>query len=122
MEDLKRIEAIVMEGDDLTEMHHVRLELDDIVHELYIKIDNEYSKHDKIELKAKLTKANSLKEILRDRVRMQATKEAKKNYNFRLAARDMLQKKTYEAILKMARLPRKDVKEAREELRSNKLE
>jgi hypothetical protein len=46
----------------------------------------------------------------------------KVNYNFRMAARSMLTKETYQKIWKQAQLTRTDTKEAKGELQKNRFD
>lgn len=128
MRSITDLKKIVLESQDKNELYSAEIELTEMISNLYAKVENARNSAYKVQYKGELSVAISIKDVCRDRqseLREQASKDAdahnRMNYNFRMAAKAMLTKETYENILVRAALPRKEVKEQTKELRSNRV-
>lgn len=129
MKSLTDLKKIVLESQDKNELYSAEIELTELISELYAKVAGARNASDKIKFKGELSVTNTMRDVCKDRqveLKTQLSREAdaanRQNYNFRMAAKSMLTKETYEKIWLMSSIPRKEVKEITKELRANRVE
>ena len=129
MNSLADLKKIVLESEDKNELYSAEIELTEIISDLYAKVANAYNAGQKIKYKGELSVAITIRDVCKDQqaeLRRKLSQEAdaanRQNYNFRMAAKSILTKETYEKIWAMSTIPRKEVKELNKELRANRVE
>lgn len=118
--NLQELKEKTLGSEELNELYQIEVELMEKVSELYKAVSMCETKTEQIEKKSDLTLANGLLGICRDRQSQRKDIEDRINYNFRMAAKDMLLPETYKKIYSKAHLPRIEVKMERSELRKNR--
>lgn len=122
MQKLKDLKGVVLNSQDKNELYLAEVELTEIINSQHTAIKLADTKMEVGEHIGNLNMAQTLVGICKERQSEVGNLANKINYNFRMAAKLMLSKETYDKIYMQANLPRKDVKEAKKELRSNRLE
>jgi hypothetical protein len=120
MMTLEHLKTIVLNSESKDEMYKCEIELTEIVSSLYKTLPLLDLGQERIETKSKLSLANSLLTVCRERKEEVGNLANRINYNFRTAAKLMLSKETYEKIYSQACVPRKETKEMKKELKSNR--
>lgn len=109
--DLVKTRAEMMASDDINQLYNIELDLTQYVGTLHKNVVTAGSNMEQVEEKAKLSMANALLGICRERQAEVKDTGNRLNYNFRMAAKSMLDEKTFDDIMQKARLPRRTVKE-----------
>lgn len=120
--DLKELRETIVESDDLTAIYNAHLDLEEGISELYKELEDVEERDERIRIKSDLTLANSLRKISIDRQKNLNNSEVVKNYNFRMAAKTVLTKPTYNVLMDLAAMPRRDVKAIEPELLKKRLD
>lgn len=128
MKTIADLKEIVLKAQDKDELYIAEIDLQELIADLYSKIETTYNAATKVRYKGELSVANSLIGICRERQNEVAKKQQdarnsdnRHNYNFRMAAKSVLTKATYEKISQLAILTRGEVKGMNPELRNNKV-
>lgn len=126
--DINDLQKIVLESKDRNELYATEIELIQVIAGLYANLNQVYSNSTRVRIKAQLSTAVALKEICKEgSTQLKHDEEREKNlankinYNFRMAAKQQLTKETYNKIWLLANTPRQEVKEAKVEMRKNRL-
>lgn len=119
--DLKQIRQDVMTSENINQLYEIELDLVEHIGALHKGIMLADTTIEQSEVKSNLSMANALLEICRDRQSEVKDTGGRLNYNFRMAARAMLSRETYNSIMDKAHLPRKKVKEETGYLKQNKV-
>jgi len=111
MKNIDDIKSVVLNTEDIKDLYEVQI---DITEHLSQKHDSR-SWHEKgsteyVRISGEIALLYSLLEICKDRINKWNDIEGKCNYNFRMAARMVLTKDTYEKVSALAKLPRDAVK------------
>ena len=118
--DLKQIRQDVMTSENINQLYEIELDLVEHIGTLHKGIMLADTTMEQSEVKSNLSMANALLEICKDRQSEVKDIGGRLNYNFRMAARAMLSRETYNLIMDKAHLPRKKVKEETNLLKQNK--
>lgn len=121
MNRLNELRTIVLESESAQELTLMELELTEMISGLYAKVSDSRSKAEANEHKANLSMANTLIRICREKGNGLRDKNNRLNYNFRMAAKDMLTPETFKKIMDKAHLPRLEAKAQREEMNQNRM-
>jgi hypothetical protein len=113
---------VVLNSQDKNELYIAEVEIQELIGALHKRIRMADTQMDKSDAQAELGIATSLVGICRERQSEVGNWANKVNYNFRMAARSMLTKETYQKIWKQAQLTRTDTKEAKGELQKNRFD
>jgi hypothetical protein len=111
---------VVLNSQDKNELYVAEVEIQELIGALHKRIRMADTHMDKSEAQAELGVANSLVGICRERQNEVGNWNNKVNYNFRMAAKVMLTKETYQKIWTQAQLTRTDTKESKKELQKNR--
>lgn len=122
MQDLQQLKQIVLTSQDKDELYLAEIELTELSSSLHKAIRLSEFASDQGEHKGNLSLATALIGICRERQQEMGNLANRINYNFRMAAKLMLKKETYEAIWQKSQLPRRDVKAESGDLRSKQME
>lgn len=117
---LSDLKEIVLNSQDKNELYSLEIELQELIGNIHKRIRMAGTIMDKSDAQAELGLANSMIGICRERQGEVGNWNNKVNYNFRMAAKAMLSKETYQKIWTQAQLTRTDTKESSKELRKNK--
>lgn len=117
---LSDLKEIVLNSQDKNELYSLEIELQELIGNLHKRIRMADTIMDKSDAQAELGLANSMIGICRERQNEVGNWNNKVNYNFRMAAKTMLSKETYQKIWVQAQLTRTDTKDAKKELRKNR--
>jgi len=118
--DLQATRTKVMESEDLKELYNVELDLTDHIAILHKSVMTAESTMEQCEYRGKLSISNALLGICRERQQEVKDIAGRINYNFRTAAKIMLKKETYQALMEKAQLTRRQVKSDYKQLSQNK--
>lgn len=121
MIDLKSLREKVMSAEELHELFNLELDLTEYKTKQHTSFHQSQTQHEQTEIKGNLSMLTTLLEICRERQSEIKDVNAKLNYHFRMAAKTMLEKQTYDSIMLKAQLPRKEFKAEAHELKKNKL-
>lgn len=112
----------VMSSESVTELYEFELDLTEYTGKLHKRIVLSETTMEQCEAKSELSLAKALLGICRERQAEVKDIGARLNHNFRLTAKAMLLRPTYQAIVEKSQLPRKEFKAIAGELKANKLE
>lgn len=118
--NLKETRQKVMTAETVTDLYELELDLTEHIGALHKGVMLSDNTMEQSEVKSKLSMANALLCICRERKAEVKDIGSRLNYNFRMAAKAMLSKQTYDAIMLKAQLPRREVKAEKNELRANR--
>ncbi len=126
MEDLQNK---ILHSQDLDDLYELQLALDKDISQGYRNVALAQTNFEKIDAKGNLTMLYSMRDILLSRIpdlkeemKSGNNKENRLNYNFRMAAKVVLTKSTFEKIMQLATQTRQEVKQQSKELKKNKTE
>ena len=119
---IEELKEIAMQSEELEPLRATMVELTELSGQVYKAVMMAETTVDKTELKGKLTLINTLRDICSQRITELSNMQARLNYNFRMAAKSMLKKETFEAIMDMSQYRRRDVKAINNKLRAIPLE
>ena len=119
---IEELQDIAMLSKDIDEVRECFNALSNRSASLYESLPTVQTNIEAHKIKADLTRTNNLLEICRDRMYEVKNTTRQLDHNFRLAAREMLKKETYDKIKEMALFKRRDVKRIKYKLRSNPIE
>ncbi len=108
--DLVKARQNLMDSDDIKQLYNIELDLTEYVAQLHKNIITAGTIMEQSEEKGTLTMANALIGICRERQAEVKNTGGKFNYNFRMAAFDLLHETVYKEIAALALLPRKSIK------------
>jgi len=118
--NLKETRQKVMTAETVTDLYELELDLTEHIGVLHKGVMLSDTTMEQSEVKSNLSMANALLGICRERQAEVKDIGGRLNYNFRMAAKAMLSKQTYDAIMLKAQLPRREVKAEKNELRANR--
>lgn len=118
--NLKETRQSVMAAETITQLYELELDLTEHIGVLHKGVMTADTTFEQSEVKSNLSMANALLGICRERQAEVKDLGGRLNYNFRMAAKAMLTKDTYESIIRKAHLPRQEVKSETKELKQNK--
>lgn len=119
--DLKQTRQSIMAAETVEPLYEIELDLVELIGTLHKGIMMADSNFEQSEVKSNLSMANALLNICKDRQADVRDTGNRLNYNFRMAAKTMLSKETYQSIMDKSFLPRKEVKMEKKELQKNRL-
>lgn len=99
---LQELKVLVVEVDDTTELYRMDIQLTELMGKLHISHRTAESNLEQSEIKGDLALANSLLSILRDRISDAKNTNNRLNHNFRMHAKNMLDKSTFKEIMNAA--------------------
>lgn len=127
--DLDSLRATILESEDLKQLYEIQIDLSRSIANCHRGKREAQTESEVSELQGTLGTYIAIREVLTNRIPEikekqynEANQEQRLNYNFRMAAKLMLKKETYQSIMNEAHKPRRDVKENYRELKSNKIE
>lgn len=118
--DLKQTRQSVMSAETITQLYELELDLTEHIGVLHKSVMLSDTTMEQSEKKSDLSMANALLSICRERQSEVRDTGNRLNYCFRMAAKAMLTKDTYENIMRKAHLPRQEVKSETKELKQNR--
>lgn len=121
MKSLSDFKKVVLSSQDKNELYLTEVELQEYIGARHKAIRMAETEMDATEEKGNLGVAQSLVGICRERQSEVGNWANKVNYNFRMAAKSVLAKETYQKIWELAQLTRNDAKDKKKELNANKL-
>ncbi len=119
IEDFKKV---ILSSQDKNELYLHEVELTETIGNLHKGLRLSESDMETSETIAKLKTAESLLRICQERQQETGNWANRINYNFRMAAKSVLTKETYQKIWELAQLTRNDVKDKNKELKTNKID
>lgn len=122
MKEMSELKSIVLESEDLKELRITYLDLTDMSGNIYKSIHKVETQTEQTELKANLTQINALIKVCDERISELKDENGRLNHNFRMNARLMLKKETYNKIMELSYYRRSYVKDCKNELKANRLE
>lgn len=120
--EFETIRSRVLNTEDLTEIYTLEIDITKHIGDLHKSYHKSQYKDEQTDARSALSNFQALLEICKDRKADVRDTGARLNYNFRMAAKTMLQKETYNSIMQKATLPRKEVKAEQKELKANRIE
>ena len=108
--DLQKTKISVMSTDQVFDLYNIEIELVEYIGDLHRSIIMCETNIEGSEYRAKLSLANTLLSICRERQGEMKDFGARINYNFRMAAKGMLKKEIYSKIYEAAKMPRREIK------------
>ena len=111
---------VVLDSQDKNELYSVEVELVEYAGNLHKSLKLADSDMEASEIISNLKTSESLLRICQERQSEVGNFANRINYNFRMAAKSVLTKETYQKIYELAQLTRNDVKDKKKELNSNK--
>lgn len=122
MKSLTDFKEVVLNSQDKNELYLTEVELQEYIGARHKAIKMADTEMDATDEKSNLGIAQSLIGICRERQNEVGNWANKINYNFRMAAKSVLTKDTYQKIWELAQLTRDDVKDKKKQLNANKTE
>ncbi len=129
MIDIEQAQQEILQSDQLSRLYEIQIELSKLIKNAHHQNLTADTIMEQSEAKGNLGIYHSMLDILQNRVQElkeiakdERNEQGRLNYNFRMAARNVLEKKTYQAIMDLAMQTRREVKEQSKELRQNKLQ
>lgn len=120
MKSLADFKEVVLNSQDKNQLYLTEVELQEFMGARHKAIRMAETEMEATEAKGDLGVAQSLAGICRERQQEVGNFANRVNYNFRMAARSVLTKETYQQIWELAQLTRNDVKDKKKELNANK--
>lgn len=121
MKTLADFKEVVLNSQDKNELYLAEVEIQEYIGARHKAIRMADTEMDATEEKSNLGIAQSLIGICRERQSEVGNWANKVNYNFRMAAKNVLTKETYQKIWELAQLTRNDVKDKKKELKSEQV-
>lgn len=112
---------VVLDSQDKNELYSSEVELVEYVGNLHKSLKLAESDMEASEIISNLKTSESLLRICQERQSEVSNFANRVNYNFRMAAKSVLTKETYQKIWELAQLTRNDVKDKNKELKANKV-
>jgi len=106
MDKIESLRSIVLQSANIEDLYYADVELTEIRGFLYKDIALAQTNFEQMDLKKDLSLVNTLIGICRERQKTEKDKTARFNHNFRMAAKEMLERGTYAAIYDAALKPR----------------
>lgn len=119
--NLQEIRQQVLESEDINKLRVLELDLTQMAGGLYKAVQLAETTIEQIERKGDLSMVNTLIGICRDRQAEIKDIGGRLNYCFRMAAKAMLESKTYNEINEKAKQPRQQTKQETAFLKNNKI-
>lgn len=118
--NLEKLKESIFNTDEVDDIYRCQIDLMEAIGNYHKSLRMAESDMEATEIKANLNLANTLTEVCREKIKDIRDTGARLNYHFRMAAKSMLHKSTYNDIMKVATLPRKEVKADKKELSKNR--
>lgn len=112
---------VVLNSQDKNELYLQEIELVEYAGSLHKSLKLSDSDMETSEIISNLKTTESLLRICQERQEETGNFANRVNYNFRMAAKSVLTKETYQKIWELAQLTRNDVKDKKKELNQNKV-
>ena len=108
--DIDEVKITVVDGDDLSELKYLELDLVKEQGNLFKSIAMAETQTEKIDHKSRLSEIVSLIDLCKERQRELKDKDGHLNHNFRTVSRKVVGDKIYNRLLTLARMPLRDAK------------
>lgn len=128
MIDIEELQQEILQETEVNRLYEIQIDLSKLIKNAHQQNLMAETQMEQSEAKGNLGIYHSMLEVLQNRVselkeidREERNEQGRINYNFRLAAKTVLQKETYKQIMDLAIRTRSEFKEDAKELRRNKL-
>lgn len=108
--NLSKAKELLLSAETTNDLYIMELDLVEYSNSLHKQMMTAQSAMEQSDIKGKLSMANALLGICKERQEELRDVNGRSNYNFRMAAKAMLQRSTYDAISFQAAKPRKEFK------------
>jgi len=128
MIDIDELQQEILQETEINRLYEIQIDLSKLIKNAHQQNIMAETTMEQSEAKGNLGIYHSMLEVLQNRIseikeidREERNEQGRINYNFRLAAKTVLQKETYKQIMDLAMRTRSEFKENAKELRRNKL-
>jgi predicted nuclease with TOPRIM domain len=118
--DLGKVKEQVLHSTDIDELRKIQLDLTEYKGNLHKSILMSDSPSEKTEIIASLNLSSSMLNIVLDRLEELKSEQNRVNYNFRMAAKEILTKEMYNNIFELAKKTRYEAKPILHKLKHDK--
>ena len=129
MIDINELQQEILQETGVNRLYEIQIDLSKLIKNAHHQNLMAETKIEQSEAKGNLGIYHSMLDVLENRIseikeidREERNEQGRINYNFRLAAKTVLQKETYKQIMDLAMRTRAQFKEDKKKLRLNKLE
>lgn len=116
------LKKLILDCDDLGKLYEYKLDLTQDVNEAYQNANTAQTREDRHTYFAKVNEYKAMLDVVEHKIRDTKDTGSRLNYNFRMAAKQVLQPATYKKIMELSHQTIRELKENKKELRSNRIE